>query len=62
MTAVPLLSFVVPVYRNEGTILRTADGIASLMARARPSFGVEVLFVDDGSDDGSAEEIRRARA
>ena len=58
----PLLSFVVPVYRNEGTILPTAERIRAFVEGLGPSYRLELLFVDDGSDDGSPAELAQARA
>jgi undecaprenyl-phosphate 4-deoxy-4-formamido-L-arabinose transferase len=48
------LSFVVPVYRGARTVGRVVDEIASL----RIDGGHEVVLVDDGSPDDSAEVCR----
>jgi undecaprenyl-phosphate 4-deoxy-4-formamido-L-arabinose transferase len=47
----PGLSIVVPVYRGAATIARLIDAIA----RLRPDGGLEVVLVNDGSPDNSAE-------
>jgi dolichol-phosphate mannosyltransferase len=50
-------SIVIPVYFNEGTLKETYRIIhEEVMARNKDKIG-EVIFVDDGSGDGSLEEI-----
>ncbi len=51
----PLISVVVPVYFNAGTIARLAERLRSAASGA--DWGLEVLFVDDGSGDDSWERI-----
>jgi glycosyltransferase involved in cell wall biosynthesis len=51
------ISFVVAVYRNAGAISRTYHMIKEVFARDLPEYEYEFVFVDDGSDDGSLEEI-----
>lgn len=51
------LSFVIPVFRNEGSIAPTYDALVSLMGKL--DFGYEFVFVNDGSDDGSLAELMR---
>lgn len=51
----PLISVVVPVYFNAGTISRLADRLRAAAAGAE--WDIEVLFVDDGSGDESWERI-----
>jgi glycosyltransferase involved in cell wall biosynthesis len=53
-----LISFVIPVFRNEGSIHLTHEKIAALMGTLAPRFDYEFVFVNDGSDDGSLAEIR----
>ncbi len=56
----PGVSIVVPVYRSQGTLRPLFDRLAKSLA-ARPG-GFEVVFVDDGSPDGSwrvLEELQR---
>ncbi len=54
---IPAVSVVVPVY-NPGPYL--APLLASLLAQTEPS--LEIIAVDDGSSDGSAEILREAAA
>ena len=68
MTDQPLLaaagkriSFIVAVYRNAGAITRTYEKIRSVLRDAMPGHDYEFVFVDDGSDDGSLEEILSLR-
>jgi dolichol-phosphate mannosyltransferase len=56
------VSFVIPVYRNRGTIRRTFQQIVELMKTQFPEFDFELVLVDDGSDDGSLEEILEVRS
>jgi len=49
------ISFIIPVYRNQGSIVPTYDKVTSLMATL--GYGYEFVFVNDGSDDGSMDEI-----
>lgn len=51
------LSFVIPVFRNEGSITPTYDALVSLVGKL--DFGYEFVFVNDGSDDGSMAELMR---
>jgi glycosyltransferase involved in cell wall biosynthesis len=49
------LSFVIPVFRNEGSIISTHEKLAALLIplQIEPEF----IFVNDGSDDNSIEEL-----
>ncbi len=54
----PQLSLVVPVYNEGGNILPlAADAVAVLTPREQP---FEIIFVNDGSTDGTAAEIATA--
>lgn len=55
------ISFVIAVYRNEGAITRTYEKIREVFANSLDDYEYELVFVDDGSDDGSLEEILRLR-
>ena len=49
------LSFVIPVYNERDTLAPLTEGILAHTAE----HSVHLLFVDDGSTDGSAEELNR---
>lgn len=49
------ISFIIPVYRNEGSIVLTYEKVTELMRRLGHNY--EFVFVNDGSDDGSMAEI-----
>lgn len=49
------LSFVIPVYRNEGSIFPTYDKLIELVIQLQ--FQYEIIFVNDGSDDLSLNEL-----
>jgi glycosyltransferase involved in cell wall biosynthesis len=57
-TATLDVSVLVPVLDEEGSVTELAQRIVAVLEGAGRSF--EVLFVDDGSRDGTVEEIRRA--
>ena len=48
------LSIVVPVYRGASTV----GALVSALAALRPEGGIEVVLVNDGSPDNSAEVCR----
>jgi polyisoprenyl-phosphate glycosyltransferase len=51
------ISFVVAVYQNNGAISKTHEKITGLFANELASYDYEIVFVDDGSTDGSLDEI-----
>lgn len=51
------ISFVVAVYHNEGAISKTHEKIKSIFASELTEHDYEIVFVDDGSKDGSLAEI-----
>lgn len=55
------ISFIVAVYRNAGAITKTYEKIKGVFAQDLPDYDYEFVFVDDGSDDGSLEEILALR-
>lgn len=66
MTKKPVLYFVIPCYNEEAVLPRTAplfaDKLHSLVAAGRISEESRVLYVDDGSLDGTWSIIRRLAA
>jgi glycosyltransferase involved in cell wall biosynthesis len=51
------ISVVVAVYHNEGSITKTHAAIQKVFHDALPRHEYELIFVDDGSTDGSLKEI-----
>lgn len=51
------ISFVVAVYHNEGAISKTHENIQSVFSNELVNHEYEIVFVDDGSKDGSLLEI-----
>ncbi|QDZ28848.1 glycosyltransferase family 2 protein [Noviherbaspirillum sp. UKPF54] len=56
------VSVVVPVFRNSETVEETCLRILKVHAQSFPHLDVEVVFVDDGSNDGSWDALQRVRA
>ena len=56
-TARPEVSFVIPLYNERESLPELKDKIVQVMERAGRSF--EIIFVDDGSTDGSGEIIEK---
>lgn len=54
------LSVVVPAYREVARIAGTVDAIRAAIADAAAHGGAEIIVIDDGSQDGTAAEARRA--
>lgn len=61
MTMTRTISFVVPVYRNERAITLTYRKLRDLFEADLASWRYEMVFVDDGSDDGSLAELLAIR-
>jgi len=57
----PQLSMVIPVYFNEGVISRCMRDLKNQVLDKNPQLNAEIIFVDDGSQDGSLEELLRLR-
>jgi glycosyltransferase involved in cell wall biosynthesis len=55
------ISFIIPVYRNEGSLEPTYDKVSALFKNGPLDFDYEFCFVDDGSDDKSLEELKQLR-
>ena len=55
------ISFVVAVYHNEGALSKTHGKIRSVFSRELAQHEYEIIFVDDGSKDGSLREILSLR-
>jgi len=54
-------SIVIPVYFNEGCLTETMTSIKNDVIVRNPELSYEVIFVDDGSGDGSLDELLRIR-
>lgn len=55
------ISFVVAVYHNEGALSKTHEKIQSVFSSELTQHEYEIVFVDDGSKDGSLREILNRR-
>jgi glycosyltransferase involved in cell wall biosynthesis len=55
------ISFVVPVYQNEGALSKTYEKIRAVFSKEIALHEYEIVFVDDGSQDGSLREILSLR-
>jgi glycosyltransferase involved in cell wall biosynthesis len=47
-----LVSFIIPVYHNEGTLTIISSQITNLMTKELPQLDFEIIFINDGSTDG----------
>ena len=56
------ISFVLPVYRNEHAVTLTYQQIRQVMTAELQRYGYEIVFVDDGSDDGSPAALAAIKA
>lgn len=56
-----LVSFVIPVYNNEETISLMHQNIKKEITTRFPELDYEIIFVNDGSRDGSLEQIKKCR-
>ncbi len=52
-----IISFIIPVFRNEGSIKATCSKISALFESKINEFEFEIILINDGSDDGSWNEI-----
>jgi len=57
----PDYSCIIPVYFNEGVLTKTFNELKERVIDANPGYTVEIVFVDDGSGDGSLNELLRLR-
>lgn len=55
------ISFVIPVYHNEGALSKTYEKINSVFVKNMTEHEYEIIFVDDGSKDASLSEIMMLR-
>jgi glycosyltransferase involved in cell wall biosynthesis len=55
-------SIVIPVYYNEGCLIPLMRSLATEVFEANRNYSGEVIFVDDGSGDGSLRELRSIQA
>lgn len=51
------ISFVVAVYHNEGALSKTHEKIKGVFEKELAGCEYEIVFVDDGSQDGSLQEL-----
>jgi glycosyltransferase involved in cell wall biosynthesis len=56
------IAFVIPVYRNERAVTLTYEKLVGLFSGPLSAWQYTMVFVDDGSDDNSPEELREIRA
>lgn len=55
-------SIVIPVFCNQGSLIKTYSKLQEEVIRNNPSLSYEIIFIDDGSYDSSFDELIRLRA
>ena len=58
MSGIKKVSIVIPVYRNEKSLYKTYTQIIDLFNKKLTNYILEIVFVNDGSDDDSLEILR----
>jgi len=61
MESIKKVSIVVPVFRNEGSLTQTYEQLVSLFEKCLNKYALEIIFVNDGSDDLSLEILKDLR-
>jgi polyisoprenyl-phosphate glycosyltransferase len=57
--ALKTISFVIPVFRNKDAIAITCEKIRELFKTVHQTCQYEIVLIDDGSDDGSTEQVQQ---
>lgn len=57
----PSITLVVPVYNEETSLADFLNAITPVLDAIRPRARFEILFVNDGSQDGTERIVRRSR-
>lgn len=52
-----LISIIIPVYRNEGSINPTYINLKAVLEDVSDTYDYEIVFINDGSDDNSLNEL-----
>lgn len=55
------ISFVIPVFRNEGSLVPTYQKLTNLFSKELFNYEYEFVFINDGSDDNSLAELINLR-
>src|SRR5437867_3493350 len=58
MTAIPRLSIVCPAYEEEEVLPRFHAELCRVLARLKNDYDIEIIYVDDGSRDGTLAFLR----
>ena len=58
----PILSVIIPVYKNRETLAESCRQITETHQKRFPDLTLEIIYVDDGSPDQSWPELERVRA
>lgn len=52
-----LISIIIPVYRNEGSINPTYINLKAVLEDVSDTYEYEIIFINDGSDDNSLDKL-----
>ena len=55
-------SIVIPVYYNQGCLIPLMQSLKKAVLAKNPAYAAEIIFVDDGSGDGSLAELQQIQA
>ena len=56
------ITFIIPVYRNEQSLAILFKKIVTLFEHDLANYDYQVVFIDDGSDDGSLNELLKLKS
>lgn len=62
MSDTPLVSIVIPAYREEKNVLPMYEAVAAVIDGIKTPYEYEIVFVNDGSPDSTWQEIKKAMA
>ena len=62
MSVQPLVSIVCPAYKEEEVLPLFHRHLSAVLAHLEPEYRVEILYIDDGSPDGTLQVMKKLAA